>query len=355
MANQTYKKNAPRSHHPSKGKKPPNTKQRTTPPKRKRRRRRRGTGRIFLLLLLLVCVGSITFFLTQKNGSEVFAGSQSIGVVKINSLTAEELLTLVAAQLESETNTKVKIKETLSLKPVRVSKNKLVTKEYIASQTRKKITYEIQGAVITADGEDVAILQNKEEAQKVLDEIMGQAIPEGSTINTEESGFVQKVEVVERFVAPDTITSYDEAKNKLTTGTVTTQPYTIQGGDSLYKIAGKANMTVEELLAVNPEMNINSKLVVGTNVNVTVMVPFLSVKTVENATYIEKIERETETREDASKPAGYRRVIQQGKDGEREVTAQLIRVNGVEQEKKEVSSKTLQEAEKEIVVVGPQG
>lgn len=322
--------------------------------KRKRNKRLKRQRNIVVLagIIIVLFLSGIIGLLTRKNADEVLVGEQSIGYIKKNTITDVELTNFVVAQLESERSTKVQLNEKIVLKPVRVDKKELVTQENITTKVREAVTYKVEAASITADNAEIAILNNVEEANTLLDSIMNEYIPEGASIVKELSGFVQKVEVSKKFVESTQIMSTDEVKKKFTEGTMSTKPYTIASKDTLYKIATNAGMTVEKLLEVNPGMNIKSVLVVGKQINITVNTPFLSVKTVENSVYTEKKAKEKEIRKDETKSKSYQKVIQQGKDGQQEVTVQIIRVNGFEEEQKIISTKVTQEPVTEIIVVG---
>jgi uncharacterized protein YabE (DUF348 family) len=82
--------------------------------------------------------------------------------------------------------------------------------------------------------------------------------------------------------------------------------------------------------------------------------PRLSVRTVEEITYTDAEKRRVDEQPNNAQPASFRRVIQEGRDGTREVMAHLTRINGVEQERREITSRTLLPAEPQIVEVGTQ-
>lgn len=318
-----------------------------------RQRQQRNILIICGLIFLLLLIGMIGFA-TRKNGREIFVDGESLGVINSSKVTKEDLEKTVTAQLEAERGSKVQLEDMLEVVPVHASKKSknLVTVDYIIPKIREKMKYKVEAAVIQVDGSPVAILNNTEEANTLLDNILMEYIPEGSQIVKEESGFVQKVEVQNQYVNFEEIISSEQALEKLTAGTITTKPYTIALGDSLYKIAGNAGMTVEELMDVNPGMSITTNLIAGQQINITVSTPFLSVKTVETQTFTEKEPKKTEYRNDSTKSSSYRKVEQQGKDGQKEVTVQIIRINGFEEEQKVVDTKVIVEPITEIIVVG---
>jgi Uncharacterized protein conserved in bacteria len=244
----------------------------------------------------------------------------------------------------------VQINEEIKFVSVHGKKKQLVTPEYALAQIKKMVTYKIEAAVITVDGAEILALKTQTEAKEMLDGIIAEYIPEGS--NIVEKGFVEKVETIAKFVDSKTILSKEEAIAKLTAGTSATKDYSVVSNDTLFRIATKNGITIEDVLAANPSMTVNTVLSVGGKINLKVMVPFLSVKTAENTVFTEKQEKEIEYQQDNTKPVSYKKVIQQGKDGQKEVTTQIIRINGFESEQKTVSETTTVEPVSEIIVVG---
>lgn len=328
---------------------------RTPSPRRGKNRLKQQRQRLLVLILILI-VGLIGIigFSTRKNGIEILVAEESLGIVSGKKMKKEDIIKTVTAQLEAERGTKVQLEDSLEVVPVHVSKKdkNLVTVDYIIPKIREKISYKVEAAVIIADGGEIAVLNNEEEANTLLDGIVAEYIPEGSQIVKEESGFVQKVEVQKRFVSSEEIITSEMALEKFTAGTVSQKPYTVATGDMLYTIAANAGMTVEELINVNPGMTINTVLRVGQQINITVSTPFLSVKTVETQKYTEKAPKEIEYRKDDTKSSSYKKVVQQGKDGQKEVTIQIIRVNGFEDSQKVIDTKIIEAPITEIIVVG---
>lgn len=319
--------------------------------------RRRGVRQKNLLiaaLAVMLMITGIVYTVTKKDGLEVLVGEKTIGIVKAKEkeLTTDALLQTVTAQLKEQRGSDIKINETLTVKPVHISgkmKKELATIDYIIPKVREAVTYKVSAAIIKVDGTEAAVLSNAEEAQEVLKAIQKEYIPEGTTM---EATFVENVETVTDYVDSDKIITVEAATDKFKTGTKIQKPYVVQSGDSIMKIAANANMTTEEFLGANAGMTIETKIRVGATVNILVEKPFVSVKTVETIKQTTVEPKTYETRDDDTKNKGYKKVIQQGKDGQKEVTVQVIRINGFEEERKEVSSTIIEEPVKEIIVQG---
>lgn len=327
---------------------------RTNAPRRKKGKRTNERAILLgaaALLCVLILFGTFSF-LTRKNGTEIKLGEAVVGIVKGTDIKSEDLKNTVSAQLKEERGSAISINETITATPVHIGgKDTPLTLDAIVTELKKKVTYKVEAAVIMADGAPIAILNNTEEANSLLDSIRNEYIPEDKK-ESMTAEFTQDVKVVNQFVESEEIITVDMAKDKFVAGTTSQKPYTIQTGDTLSRIAANSDMTIEEILAVNPGMTISTNLVIGKQINITITTPFLSVKTIETVTYTEREPKTVTEQEDNTKPSGYRKVVQQGQDGQSKVTSQIIRINGFEEERKEISREIIEAPVEEIIIRG---
>lgn len=315
-----------------------------------KRKKQQKQFKIGAVIAFIIFVALIMFLTLGKNAMKVYLGDDYVGTIKNSKVAAEDFVNTVTAQLAEETGTNVKINEEIKFVPVHGKKKEFVTPEYAISQIKEKVTYKVEAAVITVDGAPILSLASQAEAEALLNGIIAEYIPEGS--NIVESGFVENVETISQFVDSGEIVSPEEALAKLTSGTSTTKDYVVVYGDTLFTIATNNGITVEDILAVNPGMSVETTIVAGDKINLKVLVPFISVKTAENTVFTEKQEKKIEYKQDSTKPVGYKKVVQQGRDGQKKVTSQIIRINGFESEQKTVSETITVEPVTEIIVVG---
>ncbi len=312
---------------------------------RERQMIKMGLGGIVVLILTI-----IIFIFTRKTGVNILVNGESVAQVKDKKITAEYVINTVEAQLASEYGTQVEICEEIVVEKARVKKDNVVSTEYAISAVRNAVTYNVLAGVLYVNGSKLLAMDNLEALNALLDELKKDYVPEGSEIIS--ATFVDDVKAESGFVDKDTIINHDTAKAKLTQGVPTKKTYSVKSGDSFYLIASKNGITVESLLEANPGMTIDTKIKVGDTLNLVVSVPFLSVKTVEEMTYTEKDEKKVEYRTNSAKDSSYKKVIQQGRDGQKEVTVQVIRINGFEEEQKVISEVTTVEPVTEIIEVG---
>lgn len=305
-----------------------------------------------LILGLIVLV--VLFICFRKNGTEIFVGEKSIGILKGTSVTAEQITETLEAQLAESVGTAVQINETIQAEKIHIGgdrKKEICTMEYLLPQLRNAVTYKVEASVIFVDGGAVTPLATKEEAEQVLETLKEPYLPQDETSNAEIS-FVETVEIQNQFVDSEEILSVEDAVKVLTGTTPVTQTYTVKSNDSLGKIASEYDMTLEELIAANEGMTISTPIYAGQILNVEVQQPMVSVKSVETQV-LTTVEKKTyQYQQDNTKPSSYQKVVQQGKDGQKKSTIQITRINGFITEEKEVSKEVITEAVPEIIVRG---
>lgn len=307
-----------------------------------------GIGVAVIVVLILF----FAFF--HKNGTEVFVGEESMGILSTTSISAEEIKTNLEAQLATTVGTNVQVNEEIRAEKLHVSgdrKKDICTMEYLMPKLRNAVTYKVEASVIFVDGGAVAPLATAEEAQQVQDKLKEPYLPQDENSNA-EIFFVENVTVENQFVDSAEILSVDDAVAKLTSTTPVTTTYTVKTGDRAGSIAAEFDMTLEELYEMNPSAK--DAVVIGETLNVTEQKPMVSVKSVETQVLTSVEPKQYETQYDDTKPASYQRVIQQGKDGQKKSTIQITRVNGFVTEEKEVSKEVIQEPVNEIILKGTQ-
>ncbi len=328
------------------------------PVKRKKLQKRSISAknrRILALIIAILAIVLILLFVFRQNGKEVFIGETSMGIVEDKSVTADSLLQTLTAQLQQEVGANVKINETIEVKPLHISKARqkdVCQMDYLMPLLRQKVTYQVEAAAITVDGKEAVIVANQQEADAVFTTLQEPYKQQDETRNIQYS-FQEDVQVVLKYVDPSQIAAKENAVQTLQSGTRVPKEYTVQSGDALYKIAAKFDMTQEELKQMNADLiPQNGTVNVGWVLNVMAEVPMVSVKTTETVVLTEVEKYNVVYQQNSSKNKGYEKVTQQGKDGQKEVTKEIVRINGELTSEEVVSEKITVEPIDEIVVQG---
>lgn len=205
---------------------------------------------------------------------------------------------------------------------------------------------ELRKYQVLVDGQSVGVVKDQDALNDLLEEFKTQYTNE----NTTSVEFLNKVEVKPVYVV-DSIMTMDEMEQALRANSNGSTTYTVQEGDTFYGIAYANDMSLSDLMALNPQADIN-RLMVGDVLNVKELTPVLSVQTVEDVTYSEPIECPVETRDDPTMYKGQSKIITQGVEGESQINATVTYVNGQETDRVINSTTTVREATTTIKAVG---
>jgi len=209
-----------------------------------------------------------------------------------------------------------------------------------------QVSTELRMYEVLVDGESMGIVKNVDMLNEVLDEKKAQF----STSSTVSAEFVENL-VLEPVYEAEVVATVAEVKERLEENTTGQIEYTVQSGDTYSDIAYDNDMSLTELMALNPQADVN-RLMVGDVLSVKEYIPKLSVKTVENTTYYEPVPCPIEEVDDPNMYKGDTKVLVQGEEGTALVNATVTYLNGVEKEREVNSSTTVKEPTVTTMAVG---
>jgi len=322
----------------------------------KRRIKETGGARLYLFIrLLFTCIilAALSFAVyaiaTRKNAGEVFVGDIRVGIVRMRSnVTAEKYLEFAVNKIENEIGMRVKINEDVTFNAVYAPKSRILSDENIIAAIAAKLTYKVEAAVISVDKKRFAALKSASEAEEIKNTILDAYVQEGSEYIKKE--FVEDFRIDMVFIEKSELTDADRAYRLLTDTADTETVYTVKSGDSLWQIAQSAGMSMNELYDLNP--GVNSTIRAGQQITLMMQKPVLSVRTVEEIKYTEVLPKTVEYLSNSTQPRSYSRVIQQGRDGQQEVTAHVERINGFPVETRAVDFLITVPAVNDVIEIG---
>lgn len=304
-----------------------------------------GVGILIILIIL--------WFFVRTNGTEVFVGEESIGVLEGDSATAQTITKTIETQLAGIVGAEVKLNEEIKIDRIHIGssrKKDVCTLEHLIPKIRNMVTYKVNAAIIMIDGGKGVVVANEGQANHVLDAIKKPYLPAEGVEATVE--WVEKVTIATEFVDSEEVLSEDEAITALQATTNVTGSYTVQSNDAPYKIAQNYECSLEDLMKLNEGLTIEKGIRVGQVLNVPIKKPKVSVKTIEKQVLTTVEPKTYEYQSDNTKPKSYQKVVQQGRAGQKKSTIQITRINGFVQEEKEVSKEITTKPVTEIIVRG---
>jgi len=303
---------------------------------------------------LLIAIGVVVLF-SYATGYEYSYNGKHLGYVK-NQEDVTKVLDLVSEELSKEYGSNIQINEDSD---ITFTDAVIIDKEIDNIDTvLKKLTYmsdmkaEAYGIFIK-DALYVTV-ESEEAAKKVLRNIQSEFMEkESDKLKYEKLDFKEKVEIKQNDTKLAYLSSVKQATKKILKGGEKEVAYTIKDGDTIYDICQDLDVTWEEIKAMNPDIKEES-IYPGDKILLKRATAAVTVRTVEKRTFAEKIPYKTKYRKSDDMYEGDSRVVQEGQNGKRVVTARITRDNGEVIKRKDLNERIITEPTTEIIEKGTQ-
>jgi murein DD-endopeptidase MepM/ murein hydrolase activator NlpD len=169
--------------------------------------------------------------------------------------------------------------------------------------------------------------------------------------NIKKLDFVSKTEIVEVEIHPDEIGTFEEAKEKIYAKENEATVIEVQPGDNLWNLSKKHGLSLDELIALNLEID-PERIFPGDKLIVKPFKPVLDVQIELENTVIEAIPFPITQQKDNAMLSGEKKTLQEGVDGEKEVTYSIVMTNGYQTSLEVINEKIIKEPVQAIIKVG---
>lgn len=220
-----------------------------------------------------------------------------------------------------------------------VPRSSLESKDELKTKLSDKIGLVGYGYMLYVDGEPVVATTFSGALEELLEQMKIGYITE----NTVDSYFKEDVEIREEYVPASYIMNLGYIAEKLNDTKQSEVTYKVKSGDTFYGIAEEHDISLKELLNLNPGFDVNT-LHEGDRLTLSQAVPYLTVVDVERQCYIRDIPYDIKYTDDSSMYQGDTEVISAGKYGKSDVTANVTYINGEETKREVVASVVLRES-----------
>jgi murein DD-endopeptidase MepM/ murein hydrolase activator NlpD len=307
---------------------------------------------LVILTVVLMIATAVAAGVSSITGYEYSYNGRVLGVVKEQE-DVLKILDVVQDQLSKEHNAEVAIDRNLDIHFDRVIalNREIDDSEEVLRQLTYMQDMKIKAVGLYVNGIREAILTSEEDAQAVLEAVKNSFLSTSASTEYEKIGFAEAVEIKKIDTKLGRIMNVEDTMSKIMTGAIAKRTHQVVSGDTFSGIAKKYNISSSDLRMANPAVN-PERLSIGQEIILTQTVPMLTVQTVEVATYIEPIPFETVQNETSAMYKGEQSVRVQGVNGERSVVARIIKNNGVEISKTELSSVIIKNPVDKVLNVG---
>ena len=201
--------------------------------------------------------------------------------------------------------------------------------------------------------ETVAVFATEEETKKVIEEIEGHYVKKGAEVKSIEVTPAVTAEMVtyKEKEAPTLDTKPKKVAKHLLKGEKAEVTYKVKDGDTIWDIAYKNELTIDEIKDMNPDVNLE-EIYPGDKLIFSELDPIVDVKVTQLVTSTKKIPYKTVKRKSDNVTAGTTKVKQKGKNGKKKVTELITSVNGKATKTVVKKKKILKKAKKEIILIG---
>lgn len=259
----------------------------------------------------------------------------------------------VIDQLEKKAQTghkDIELKNKVKLKTCFVDEEEMIPPQQVTAYLKKDLAFQAAASAIVVNGKPAVYVENQQVAKKLLEKVKKANSYPADGEKLVSAHFEEKVNVAELKAPVDEILTEKEAWTVLTTGTEKSEKYTVKEGDSLWLIARRNNMYVDDILKAN-NVGEEELLQLGQELTLKRCKPYINVVAEFEGNKVEKIAYETRVMTDRNARSGVY-VKQEGKEGEKRISYVEVRKNGVSQKKDILEEKIIQAAVDKIVVKG---
>ena len=302
--------------------------------------------------VLAIFAGSASLFVGHITAYEYMYNGKVIGIVK-NQQDVYKTIDIIGDKLTYAYGAEIIIdkEKDISFRKVIGTGMQLDSKEDVLNQFTYLRDMNATAYAINVDGKQKAVLYSRKCAEKILKDIQNSYLSSSSTISYESVGFAENVDIVEVNTKIGNIQKEEQVLEYMLTGAVQIKTYEVKSGDTFGEIARSLGLTSEDLQAANPGVN-PSRLQIGQSIILNRVCPVLTVQTTEIAEYTVPIDYEITYEETSALYKGEQTVKSSGVKGQRQVVAQIVRNNGDEVSRNELSSKIISEPKAQVVLKG---
>ncbi|WP_332692349.1 peptidoglycan DD-metalloendopeptidase family protein [Halalkalibacter lacteus] len=328
----------------------------------------------FVLLFIVISL-FVTMTVAKAEGEpdvhtiyHIYVGDKLIGTVQ----DAEPVLTYIEETLneyeDKYPNLSLQIDEKIRIIPEFVFIEEKEDED-IVTALEDELIVQAEAIALVIDDKPAVYLPTNEETERALEKLITQYVDEEvyeqfqSEIDEEHTlkvgekkitnlSLTEEVIEEESLVLPEEVVSAEEAVEKLNKGVLEEQPYIVQEGDVLISIASDYDLSTSELLELNKDLQEDSVIRIGQEIQVTVYEPLVKVL----ATHVKKVEEEipfqTEIKEDDSMWKGDQKVTQEGQTGKQVLEYEITERNGNVIKREVLSEEVTKEPVKKLIVKG---
>ena len=306
------------------------------------------------ILIALIAILSFAAYKTNEIKTRAFIvyfGDEEIGIIREQE-DALNILANIKRELSTTYDIDIVLKKDLKFEDTHAKDELLASSNELRDGIKSRLRFLVGGYVLLVDNEEIGAVKTEEEAKEILESLKEPYLAkDDNNKETQEAKFVEDVRIEKREIPLNKLKDGNELLQYIQTGTEEIKTHTVEVGESLWTIAKIYDMDVDDLIDANPDIN-PEKLQIGDEVKLLVPKSMITVATVEEVKYKEKVNYEVKVEEDKNMYKTEKKVKVKGSPGENEIIAKVTKHNGIVVEKEIVEEIVIEEPVTELVVKG---
>jgi len=305
-----------------------------------------------VMLIAIVALGITGYRAYEASlmAYDVYLGDEKIGTVREQD-SVLAIMDSLQQELSRTYDIDVVLNEDVRFEETKAKDDLITHNDDLRKTIKDKVGFLVYGYVLIVNGEEVGALKTKEEIEDIINRIKEPYENNLEDNEIKEVKIVEDVKIEKKKMPLYKIGNGEALYNHLLTNSEEIRTHTVEVGESLWTIAKFYGLSVDDLIAANPDKK-PERLQIGDEIKLVVPKPVLTVATVSEIEYTEKIKYETEIEYSDKMYKTEKKTKVAGATGEKRVLANEIRHNGILVEREIIEEEILKEPVTEVVVRG---
>ncbi|MTI81378.1 MAG: LysM peptidoglycan-binding domain-containing protein [Firmicutes bacterium] len=299
----------------------------------------------YLQLLIIPLVVAILGFVDVHAGYAVYASDNHVGVIK-KTEKVQQALDQLLKEKSTEMGQEVFVDTSIDYKRVWLNGNELTDVTDIKEKLEQELTFKTSATAVYVNGKKEFLLANQSDAKKLINTIKDQ-YTEGTEKKTE---IIEQIDFEDVEALVDEVQTVKNSLEKVLQGSKSTTFYTVKSGDTLSGIASKHNVTLEQIQELNPE--VNGLIKIGQKIDINKAKPLINVQSSYTKEENKVIPFKAIVNKTAKLALGESKLAQQGRNGEKTLEYEIIKINGVKTSTKVVKETVIKQPVNKITETG---
>lgn len=285
---------------------------------------------VFLIILLFTVIIPATNREDYIVAYEVYLNDKDIGAME-DVTGLEAMLERIYTEYEAYYGMEVSRSITLSYFPVYIEKEHLCSSGYYEDILRTNLKVNVVAWVIFVNNTPVIALNNREDAQWILEQLLAPYKNEEGVENRTDIGFLENVEIKSESIDFDLVTDKETGLRIMQYGDdIEIYRHKVVSGESLYSICKSYDLSLAQIRKANSWLPADGKIYNGDLLIVTKINNVANIVYTKYQERVEDMPYETTILYDDTMYETQSRIQQYGITGKRNIKANVYYINGSE-------------------------